>query len=65
MTPTDLRLARKALGWDQRTLARILDTTLNTVSRWELGQTRIPGAVVLVLRLAQASKKNQAVCEEE
>lgn len=63
MTPADLRLTRKDLGWEQRTLARIVGVRLNTVSRWELGHCPIPGAVVLVLRLAQASRENQAMCE--
>lgn len=63
MMPSDLRRIRKALGWDQRTLARIVGVQLNTVSRWELGASPIPGAVALVMRLAQASTKNKAMCE--
>lgn len=55
--------ARHALGWTQAQLAAILDVERLTVSRWETGARPVPGTVALVLRLAQASAKNKALCE--
>lgn len=48
MTPTTLRTARRRHDLNQATLAAILDTHVDTVSRWERGTQSIPRAVVLL-----------------
>lgn len=41
MTPEELRLRRRRLGMSQRSLARELGTTANTIARWERGELAI------------------------
>lgn len=47
MTPEQLAEFRDELRLSQRSLARILDVDVSTVSRWESGQTRIPAMLDL------------------
>jgi len=48
MTPTALRAARRRHDMNQETLATILRTHVETVSRWERGRQAIPHAVGLL-----------------
>lgn len=48
MTPIALRTARRRHAMNQETLAAILRTHVETVSRWERGVQAIPHAVGLL-----------------
>jgi DNA-binding transcriptional regulator YiaG len=43
MTGAEVRFLRTELDLSQRMLAALLDVRENTLRRWELGETRIPG----------------------
>lgn len=45
MTPTQCRMARAALGWSVRDLAKAADITANTVSSFELSRSVRPATV--------------------
>jgi DNA-binding transcriptional regulator YiaG len=45
----ELKRARLRLGLTQVELAKVLNVTSATVSRWERGEHKIPGAVALAL----------------
>lgn len=49
MNPHELLAWRKTYLVSQGQLADLLDVHTNTVSRWELGESRIPGMVPLAL----------------
>ena len=49
MTGAELKGVRLRLGWTQKELARWLEVTDNTVSRWEKGWLKVPRAVELAL----------------
>lgn len=50
MTPQELRQARQTLGLTQEALARKLQTTRMTITRYEGGARRIPGIVDALIR---------------
>jgi DNA-binding transcriptional regulator YiaG len=59
MSPQELRQARKALELSQQGLAELLQTTRNTVARWERGEqtiTHITGLAIQYLLLTQKTK---------
>jgi DNA-binding transcriptional regulator YiaG len=59
MSPKELKQARKELGLSQYKLADVLQTTRNTVARWERGEqtmTHITGLAVQYLLLTQKPK---------
>lgn len=55
MDATEFQAARRALGLSQAALARALGVDQATVSRWEAGKVRIPGAVELALEKLKES----------
>jgi len=56
MDPKRLRQLRRKQGLTQKQLAYHLGVTLNTVSRWELGQVSISRPMVRLLRLILVNK---------
>ena len=52
MTGPDLHKALKTLGWSRADLSRRVKVDPNTVSKWIVGKSPIPGAVEAYLRLA-------------
>lgn len=52
MTPTDLKTARISLKYSQSDMARHLETPLRTYVGWERGETPIPGAARVAVRLS-------------
>lgn len=63
MTSNPFAQARKALGWTQEQCAAVLRVNRATVAAWEVGRQQPPHSAELVLRLAQVSAKNKALCE--
>jgi DNA-binding transcriptional regulator YiaG len=51
MTPKDFQQTRTALGLSQQHLADLMSVSLRTVSRWETGETALPGPAILALDL--------------
>ena len=49
MTPNELKLTRKALGYSQRQFADRIGIHYNTALNWEKGQTKIPRFVPMAL----------------
>lgn len=47
----EVRFLRKELDLSQEALATLLETTAQTVARWEKGQTEIPGPADRLLRV--------------
>jgi len=60
MTREDLYLRRKALGLTQEQLARELDVTVLTVSRWERGVYPIPRHIELAVEALERRRKEAA-----
>ena len=51
MTPQEFIQTRVNLGLSQQHLADLMNVSLRTVSRWETGETSIPGPAILALDL--------------
>jgi DNA-binding transcriptional regulator YiaG len=52
MTPLQLKKARKRLGFSGETLARVVGVSSDRIiRRWETGDSRIPQAVAIAVRL--------------
>ena len=49
MTPEELKLTRKALGYSQRRFAERLGIAYQTVVNWEKAKTKIPKFAPMVL----------------
>jgi transcriptional regulator with XRE-family HTH domain len=60
MTPADLKRRREALGLTQEQLARELDVTTMTVSRYERGVNAIPHIFELALEALERRRKEKA-----
>jgi transcriptional regulator with XRE-family HTH domain len=60
MTREDLQLKRKALGLTQEQLARELDVTVLTVSRWERGVYRVPRHIELAVEALERRRREAA-----
>lgn len=56
MTPTQFRAALDRLGLSQAGFARALGEHERTIRRWSAGDTRVPNAVAILLRLMTAGK---------
>lgn len=57
MQPRDLKQAREALGLTQEQLAEKLHTTRMTITRYECGTHKIPGAVQMVVKQLTSSPR--------
>ncbi len=60
MKPEELKRRREALGLTQEQLARELDVTTMSVSRWERGVYPIPQYNGLALEAIEARRKKAA-----
>ena len=60
MKPEDLRRRREALGLSQEQLARVLQVSAMTVSRWERGVNPIPPLLPLALEALEARRRKEA-----
>lgn len=63
MTPTQLRTARRALGWSQTRLAEELDLSLRIILYYEAGEMVVPRTVVLSMRWFELVKGSPAMIE--
>jgi DNA-binding transcriptional regulator YiaG len=54
LTGAELRRTRLRLDLTQVELANVLEVTSDTVSRWERGAHRVPGAVALAMEALAA-----------
>jgi len=61
VTGKALREIRNQLGLTQQELADLLETSLNTISRWEIGAMAIrsPGAIRLALKYLQGQRRTK------
>lgn len=50
MTPRQLKMARRRLGWSQAQLAEALEVHAMTVSKWEREEQPIPKMAELAIR---------------
>jgi len=60
MKPEELRRRREALGLTQEQLARELDVTTMSVSRWERGVHPIPLYIGLALEALEGRRRKEA-----
>ncbi len=60
MKPEELQRRREALGLTQEQLARELDVTVTTVSRWERGVFPVPHYISLALEALERRRKEAA-----
>lgn len=60
MKPEELQCRREALGLTQEQLARELDVTVTTVSRWERGVFPVPHYIGLALEALERRGKEAA-----
>ena len=54
MTADEYRVALASLGLSQESLAIAVGASPRTGQKWALGETRVPGAVAVILRLLLA-----------
>lgn len=57
-TGEELRDARVKLGYTQEEIAELLGIHYRTVGRWELGRTRIPYSVIMLLNTLSPKSPN-------
>ena len=60
MKPEDLKRRREALGLTQEQLARELEVTVMTVSRYERGVNPIPHVIELALEALERRRREAA-----
>lgn len=60
MRPDELKRRREAMGLTQEQLARALDVTMMTVSRWERGVYAIPQYIELAVEALERRRKEAA-----
>lgn len=63
LTANDFRDLLAAVGYTQAGLSRVIGANGRTVKKWALGEARIPGSVVLLLRLLQARPELRSVID--
>ena len=59
MEGTELKHWREKQGLTQEALADVLEVASNTVSRWELGERKIPTYLRLALKQIESEKKRK------
>jgi len=59
VTGNEFRKLRKAGGFSQSQLAREIDVTIRSLTRWETGETPIPKIAELALRYVVKKKKRE------
>ena len=57
MTGKELRQIRKRLGLSQSQLAKVMETTVTSVARWERGERPISGPVSVLVKLLLEKRK--------
>jgi len=59
VTPDGFRKIRESIGYSQARLAKKMDITIRTITRWETGEVPIPKTVELALEhIALKAKRN-------
>ena len=58
MTPNEFRVALADIGYSQERFAELVGASGRTGQKWALGETRLPNAVVILLRIFQKSVPN-------
>ena len=53
LQPAQIRQIRETTGVSQAVLARLLNTSLSTVQKWEIGQKKPTGTALKLLHLVQ------------
>ena len=53
MTPNEFRVALADIGYSQERFAELVGASGRTGQKWALGETRLPNAVVILLRIFQ------------
>lgn len=64
MTHTEFKTAIAELGYSQEGFAGLVGYSKRTGQKWALNETRIPGAVAILLRLMLARPEIKPVIEE-
>ncbi len=62
MTKGEFKKLRESIGYIQARLSKEMDVTIRTISRWEIGEVRIPRVVEIAIRaiVRDAKKKRRA-----
>ncbi len=63
MTADEFREALDSVGYTQVAFADLVGADHRTARRWALGEVRIPGAAVIILRLMLARPEMRPVIE--
>ncbi len=63
MTPEAYRQALEGLGYTQEGFAITVGAAPRTGQKWALGEARIPGSVILLLKLLQMRPELKAVVD--
>ena len=63
MSPKDYRHHLELIAYSQERFAVLMGASKRTGQKWALGESRIPGSVVLLLRLLEARPELLAVIE--
>lgn len=57
MTPKELKSARKMLGHNIKQMAEALNTPFGTYIKWERGERRVPGMIIIAMRCLKRNGK--------
>lgn len=57
MTGEEFLRERKALGWTQRRVAKLMGCTIRSVRRWEVGAVRVPKTAKTIIALHKAKRE--------
>ncbi|MGH9690345.1 MAG: helix-turn-helix domain-containing protein [Candidatus Acidiferrales bacterium] len=61
MSPSQIRKIRKAIGFSQEQLARLLWVTYSTINRWEAGRAAPSGLHLRILLLLKKETSNPVI----
>jgi DNA-binding transcriptional regulator YiaG len=64
MTKEEFKRGIDRIGYSQEGFARLVGASPRTGQKWALGETRIPGAVAILLRLMLARPEIKPVIED-